>query len=132
MIAVVVALLATLLQSPAAPPAAPHVEIGSALVGGRATWYNANGNIAAAGPALRGYLGRNWRGALVSVCAPSSGRCVVVKVSDWCLCTGGGGRLLDLSDDAFSKLAPLSKGVLNVEVTRVVYRHVAPPATDTL
>jgi rare lipoprotein A (peptidoglycan hydrolase) len=84
--------------------------------------------IAAAGPALRGYLGRHWRGTLVSVC---SGRCVVVRLSDWCLCTGNGGRLIDLSDDAFAQLAPLSRGVIRVSITRAV-RVPPPPQTDTV
>ena len=106
---------------------APSGRIAQPLIGGRATWYPASGMIAAAGPALRHYLGRHWRGTLVDVC--SGGRCVVVRVSDWCACRGSGGRLIDLSADAFAQLAPLSRGVIPVEILRAV-RLPEPPATD--
>jgi hypothetical protein len=110
-------------------PAATATTIAPAVIGGRATWYAAHGNIGAAGPALREYLGRHWRGTLVSVC--SGGRCVVVRLSDWCDCRGRGfDRLIDLSDDAFVQLAPLPVGVIPVEITRAV-RVPRPPATDT-
>jgi rare lipoprotein A (peptidoglycan hydrolase) len=49
-------------------------------------------------------------------------------VTDWCRCPNG--RLIDLSDDAFRQLAPLSSGIIGVEITRVV--HVALPPTDAL
>lgn len=65
---------------------------------------------AAAGPSLRH---GNWRGSKVQVCTAS--RCVVVTLIDWCACPGG--RVIDLYSDAFTKLAPLSRGVLNVTVS---------------
>jgi rare lipoprotein A (peptidoglycan hydrolase) len=34
---------------------------------------------------------------------------------DWCAC--GGGRVIDLYSSAFEKLAPLSRGVVAVEVS---------------
>jgi rare lipoprotein A (peptidoglycan hydrolase) len=78
---------------------------------------------------LRQWLGPKWRGTLISVGTGNgtSRTTVRVRLSDWCAC--GHGRLIDLSDDAFAQLAPLSKGIIGVEVTRVV--HVALPATDT-
>lgn len=90
--------------------------IGTALVGGWATWYAADGMIAAAGPALREHLGRDWRGTAVRVTA--NGHTVVVRLTDWCACGKRHGKptLLDLSDDAFRRLAPLSVGVIGVEV----------------
>lgn len=103
-------------------------SIAEPIIGGRATWYPASGNIAAAGPALRHYLGKHWRGTLVSVCHRS--RCLVVRLGDYCGCHGNGGRLIDLSDDAFAQLAPLSRGVIAVSITRTV-RVPPPPATDT-
>ncbi len=115
-------------DQPVAAPAA--INLAPPVIGGRATWYAAHGMIGAAGPALRGYIGPRWRGSLVSVCAAATGMCVVVRLSDWCLCTGHGGRLIDLSDDAFAQLAPLSAGVLGVEITRVVLPSHLPP-TDT-
>lgn len=99
-----------------APLAAPvSTRIGTVLLGGRASWYGARGNIAAAGPALRDFLGPHWRGTLVRVTA---GRSVVVRLTDWCRCPHG--RLIDLSDDAFRQLAPLSVGVLGVSIARVI------------
>jgi len=83
---------------------------------GYATWYAASGMIAAAGPALRRELGKGWRGERVRVTA--GGRSVWVTLADWCACGPRHGRptLLDLSDDAFRRLAPLSRGVLRVTV----------------
>jgi hypothetical protein len=66
---------------------------------------------AAAGPALR--VG-DWRGRSVEVCAA---RCVTVTLNDWCLCVvDGRERLLDLSDEAFAQLSPLSQGLVAVTV----------------
>jgi hypothetical protein len=84
---------------------------------GAATWYAASASTAAAGPALRRLLGRSWRGQTVTVRV--NGRSVRVVLRDWCACGPRHGvpTLLDLSDDAFARLAPLSRGVLRVEVT---------------
>ena len=90
-------------------------------VSGSASWYckpgvsschvgYSGGLYAAAGPALR--VG-NWRGRTVSVCG--SGNCVNVKLIDSCAC--GGGRVIDLYSDAFSRLAPVSVGTLSVRVS---------------
>lgn len=81
--------------------------------------------IGAAGPALRHYLGRHWRGTLVSL--RHGKRYLVVRLTDWCACPR---RLVDLSDDAFRQLAPLSVGVIRVSIDRAV-RVPQLPATDT-
>ncbi len=108
--------------------AGPALQLAPPIIGGHATWYRASGMIGAAGPALRDYIGPHWRGSLVSVCASATGMCVVVRLTDWCLCSRGR-RLVDLSDDAFAQLAPLSAGVIGVSITRVVVpAHL--PATD--
>jgi hypothetical protein len=78
---------------------------------GTASWYPARGYVAAAGPALRT---GDWRGRLVVVSA--NGRSVPVTLSDWCACPR---RLIDLSDDAFARLAPLSRGLVLVRITPV-------------
>ena len=86
---------------------------------GTATWYcktgvsvctsgYPGGMYAAAGPALR--VG-NWRGRVVRVCG--NGRCVNVKLIDWCAC--GGSHIIDLYGDAMQQLAPGS-GALRVTV----------------
>jgi len=84
-----------------------------ASVSGIASWYAAVGLIAAAGPALR--VG-DWRGRVVTVCA--GGVCLDVRLADWCQCYAGTDRerAIDLSDDAFRALAPLSRGLVRVTV----------------
>jgi len=54
---------------------------------------------------------------------------VVVRLTDWCQCYRGENRerLVDLSDDAFARLAPLMAGVVRVRVEGVT---VTPPSTD--
>lgn len=92
---------------------------------GRASWFHVEGNVAAAGPALREWLGPDWRGQHVRVSA--GGRSVVVAIVDWCQCYRGERRerVIDLSDGAFARLAPPSVGLVRVTVSRIV-----PPATD--
>ena len=79
---------------------------------GQATWYRWHAGEAAAGPGLRKALGRTWRGRTVTAC--SGGRCVRVRLTDWCLCRGE--RIIDLDVRAFGRLAPPSRGVIRVEV----------------
>jgi hypothetical protein len=82
---------------------------------GVATWYatGPSGAYAAAGPLLRKAIGRGWRHDQVLVC--HADRCLIVTLVDWCLCSRGD-RLVDLSDEAFRYLAPLSRGVIRVAV----------------
>lgn len=84
---------------------------------GRASWFAAPSGTAAAGPALRRALGPDWRGSRVTVCA--SGTCVRVRLVDWCQCLKGQAseRVIDLSAGAFRQLAPLSRGIVRVEVS---------------
>ena len=81
---------------------------------GTATWFAAPRGTAAAGPALRAFLGPHWRGKTVTVC--SGGRCVRALLSDWCAC--GHGRVIDLDRRLFAALAAPSRGVLRVTVSR--------------
>ena len=94
----------------------------AARMRGYATWYcltgtsachrSASGGMyAAAGSELRT---KGWRGSKVRVCTPD--RCVTVTLIDWCACKGD--RVIDLYSDAFRELAPLSRGVLRVTVSR--------------
>ena len=110
--ALIAFLIATMLAPVigAFPVAASHVPRD-----GVATWYDDGpGLYAAAGPALRH---GDWRGSRVRVCAGE--RCITVRLSDWCACGPRGGRttVLDLSADAFRRLAPLSRGVIRVRVS---------------
>lgn len=106
--------------SPRVDLASPEVAAGGAPISGIASWYPARGLIAAAGPGLR--TGQ-WRGRVLTFTAGD--RSVRVTLTDWCACPG---RLVDLSDDAFRQLAPLSRGLVLV----MVASGPAPtlPATD--
>ena len=97
--------------------------LAAALAIGTASWYPADGMIAAAGPGLRH---GDWRGSIVQVCAGA--RCIRVTLSDWCQCYGS--RVIDLSDDAFRRLAPLSQGLVRVTVSRETLATLPP--TDTV
>ena len=99
---------------------APRVA-GRVRAAGMASWYcktgvsachrsYPGGVYAAAGPALR--VG-DWRGRAVRVC--SGGGCVTVRLIDWCAC--GGGRVIDLYSDAFSRIGSLSQGTMRVTVS---------------
>lgn len=55
----------------------------------------------------------------VSAAEVCAARCIVVTLNDWCLClVDGRERLIDLSDEAFAELAPLSAGLVAVTVAR--------------
>jgi hypothetical protein len=126
MTTVVVILLGDLLSlllligifAPKPEPAVVEGEVGTALIGGKATWYDdGSGLYGAAGPVLREALGGDpaFRGQTVRVCADD---CVLVRLTDWCACGDRGGvpTLIDLSPDAFARLAPLSAGVIDVTI----------------
>lgn len=56
-----------------------------------------------------------WGGKRLLVCDREG--CIVVKVTDTCRCREvPGGVILDLSVEAFSRLAPLEQGVIDVRV----------------
>ncbi len=88
-------------------------------VRGMASWYCGHGSrcprgysgglYAAAGPSLRT---GDWRGRIVVVRYGS--RSVHVRLVDWCACPS---RVIDLFADAFSRLAPLSRGLVKVKVS---------------
>lgn len=111
-----------LTQSKPARSSSPAVRLGGRLAAGVASWYGTgrNGLYAAAGPALRSALGPRWRGRRVAVLF--NGRRVVVTLNDYCPCGERSKRpdkLIDLSDEAFRRLAPLSRGVLRVTIRAV-------------
>jgi len=49
---------------------------------------------------------------IVNVCASA---CVRIRLTDWCACPG---PVVDLDSRAFAAIAPLSQGIVKVEVTR--------------
>jgi len=113
--------LATLPAEPAARglgvrsggrPPYPTVVVPLPRLSGLASWYAWRPGQAAAGPALRAFLGPNWRGRIVTVCAAV---CIRVSLTDWCGCPGG--RVIDLDSRSFARLAPLSAGLVAVRVT---------------
>lgn len=104
---------------PPAPPAPARPEQTTQMLSGDASWYSTGPGRgdAAAGPGLRSFLGADWRGTKVRVCA--EGQCIRVTLSDWCQCLWKqpSERIIDLSDEDFAKLAALSRGLITVEVT---------------
>lgn len=89
---------------------------GSASRSGRASWYNDGAGLYAAVHSWR-WGDRRYR---LTVCrADDLERCVIVTVRDYCQCYVGTSRerVIDLSPDAFSRLAPLSRGVIKVTVS---------------
>lgn len=102
---------------PAGEHSQPERRSGTIRVGGYATWYDSPVSLgAAAGPTLRRALGKGWRGNRVLVCHAT--RCVEVRLIDWCACGKRHGvpTVLDLTAGAFRYLAPLSRGVIRVQV----------------
>ena len=101
-------------SKPASPPA--H------RIAGQGSWYCSStspctkgypsGLYAAAGPALRAFLGSGWRGSTVTICGKQS--CIRATLIDSCTCA----RLVDLYSMAFQQLAPLSRGVVSITVSR--------------
>lgn len=94
------------------PAGTGRAPVAGSALSGIATWYAWRPGQAAAGPALRAALGPGWRGRSVLVTAGA--RSVRVVLTDWCACPGG--RVIDLDSRSFAVLAPLSVGVLRVEV----------------
>ena len=97
----------------------------SAPPGGTASWYDDGSGLYAAVPSYR-FGDPTYP---LNVCAGT--RCVQVTVRDHCQCHVGTSRerIIDLSRDAFSRLAPLSRGLVRVTLSEPVPNHL--PATDT-
>ena len=116
MIPPLAAVVLALALSHAVPDRAPHAvtETRQTAIRGSATWFRAPAGTAAAGPALRAFLGPRWRGTVVTVTA--NGHAVTARLTDWCAC--GHGRVIDLDRRLFAALAAPSRGVLRVTVSR--------------
>lgn len=101
----------------------PTGELGTAIATGTASWYDD-------GPGLYAAM-TGWRFGQkpypVRVCRGAT--CVIVTVRD-CLC-GRSDRLIDLSPEAFSRLANLSVGILRVTVEWLDDPSITPPPTTT-
>ena len=113
----------TVRMSASATGLMPAAQVPSGAAGttlrGWASWFRSPSNVSAAGPRLRAALGPAWRGVHVRVC--HADRCTLTVLGD----TMRADRLVDLDDDVFRALAPLSVGVLRVTLTPIP----APPAT---
>ena len=80
---------------------------------GRASWYDDGPGLYAAVNSYR------WGDPRYSVRVCAGSRCVTVTVRDFCQCYVGTSRerVIDLSPDAFRRLAPLSAGLVKVTVS---------------
>lgn len=92
-----------------------EANVSPARLSGIASWYRYVPGQAAAGPRLRAMLG-DWRGTVVVV--SRDGFSVRTQLSDWCQCHEGqpDERLVDLDARTFSQIAPLSRGLVVVDV----------------
>lgn len=88
-------------------------------VTGIASWYRYVPGGAAAGPALRRWLGPSWRGMTVLVCRDQPYVCVSVVLSDFCRCNTAGIKLIDLDLASFAALRAPTFGTVDVVVERV-------------
>jgi uncharacterized protein YabE (DUF348 family) len=85
---------------------------------GIASWYDWDGRGAPCGGTLSGFYAAHRTlpcGTRVTVYNPSNGSSVTVVIRDrgpWI-----GGRIIDLSDEAFSQIAPLGAGTVRVRIT---------------
>lgn len=105
---------ATLKATPTATPEPKRKRMTVvSQVTGKASWFatGPDGPYAAACWGLRKAMGKGWRGETVLVVAGK--RAIEVRITDWC---GSRTKLIDLSDQAFRYLAPLSRGVIQVTV----------------
>jgi hypothetical protein len=97
-----------------APFAASAMPVPAPSRAGIASWYAYHEGQAAAGPALRAFLGPDWRGQRVTVNG------LTIRLTDWCQCYEGTARerIIDLDRRDFAKLAPISRGLIRVTVGR--------------
>jgi hypothetical protein len=103
----------------------------SSIESGVASWFNSYGPGLYA--AVNSYRFGDPRYS-VRVCLQDGSKCVTVVVRDYCQCPGN--RIIDLSRDAFSRLADPSVGLVPVTVspadrTPVAAGRMTLPPTDT-
>jgi rare lipoprotein A (peptidoglycan hydrolase) len=104
-------------------------DIGTSLQSGQATWYCSPTSACTHGygpsdmvGAIDPTLGID-KGSIVTVTHGDT--TIAVRIVDVCACPGD--RLIDLTSGAFSRLAPLSAGVIDIELEA----GLALPPTDT-
>ena len=131
----------TLSPSPAAAPQSeagtssgapqPSGEVGTALVGGWATYYATCAECAAAGPLLQAAFGPDWQGRWVTV-ESRHGKALLRLVTS-CACGDRKGRptVIDVSREAFGELSPYPAGSdQDPGYVRVSIEIPSLPATD--
>ena len=103
--------------------------IGTSLIAGNASWCAPTpkychgwGGHSLVG-AMPGYTHPVW----AKVCRQDSSVCITVHVISFCAC---GNHVIDLSPYAFKRLAPLSRGIVAVEVEVLTRVPTVLPATD--
>jgi hypothetical protein len=88
----------------------PTGDVGTALVGGWATYYATCPECAAAGPLLREALGAHWKGTWITVVSNDGQATLRLETS--CACRDRRGRptIIDVSIEAFDVLSPSPAG----------------------
>jgi hypothetical protein len=91
--------------------AAPSAHFDSSMLTGLASWWDIGSGLYAA---LPGYVA----GTHVTVIVCAGSRCLTLPVVTSCQCLVGtaSARIIDLSRDAFARLAPLSQGLVEVTI----------------
>lgn len=99
--------------------------VGSVLISGVATWYQDGDGFYGSVPSW------SFGDAPYKATVCHEGACVVVTVRGYCACGDRAGKatLIDLSPEAFERLAPLSAGVIDVTLE---VGGLALPPTDTI
>jgi hypothetical protein len=107
-------------------------DVGTALIGGWATYYATCAECAAAGPLLREALGPRWKGSWITVVSDHGRALVRLETSCACRDRHGQPTVIDVSIEAFDELSPIpakadaDPGLVAVSIELVP----ALPATD--
>jgi hypothetical protein len=120
-----------------APVPSPTGAIGTALVGGWATWWDTCADCAAAGPLLQTMVGPDWQGRTVTVVSAHGSQDLRLVTSCACGDRKGKPTFIDVSVEAWSDLSPYparsdrDPGVIAVSIEIPGASTTLPPTDPT-
>lgn len=111
------------------PVPSPSGEVGTALIGGWATYWGTCADCAAAGPLLQEALGQRWLGQTVTVVSERGS--VDLRLVTSCACGDRKGMptFIDISVEAFDRLSPYPAGSARDPGVIAVSIEIGGPAT---